>query len=114
MIPLGDENDDGLGGPAVVNLAIIALNILVFIFQSLHPSFTDGFSMIPREIATGQDLITTQYVIGSDDFNARVAKSKFGKMPLFAKADSGFLALQGDHGSVSFRNIKIRAIEAKK
>lgn len=54
-----------------------------------------------------------EYVLGSDDFNARVAKSKFGKMPKFAKAESGYLALQGDHGQVSFRNIKIRPIEGK-
>lgn len=52
-----------------------------------------------------------EYVLGSDDFKARVAKSKFGGMPRFAKADSGFLALQGDHGRVSFRNIKLRPIE---
>jgi hypothetical protein len=54
-----------------------------------------------------------EYVLGSDDFKERVAKSKFGKMPLFAKADAGYLALQGDHGQVSFRNIKIRPIDAK-
>jgi len=53
-----------------------------------------------------------EYVLGSDDFKERVAKSKFGKMPLFAKADAGYLALQGDHGSVSFRNIKVRALPA--
>ena len=53
------------------------------------------------------------YVLGGDDFNARVAKSKFSTMPLFAKATSGFIALQGDHGSVSFRNIKLRPITAK-
>ncbi len=47
------------------------------------------------------------YVIGSADFNERVARSKFGKMPLFAKSGSGYLALQGDHGKVSFRNLKI-------
>ena len=55
-----------------------------------------------------------EYVIGSEDFKARVAKSKFGTMPKFAKADAGYLALQGDHGQVSFRNIKIRALEAGK
>jgi hypothetical protein len=54
-----------------------------------------------------------EYVLGSDDFNARVAKSKFHTMPFFAKATSGFIALQGDHGSVSFRNIKIRSLPAK-
>ncbi|MSU20677.1 MAG: DUF1080 domain-containing protein [Pedosphaera sp.] len=53
------------------------------------------------------------YVLGSEDFNSRVAKSKFGKMPLFAKSNTGFIALQGDHGQVSFRNIKIRPIERK-
>jgi hypothetical protein len=51
-----------------------------------------------------------EYELGSDDFKARVAKSKFRSMPNFAKFDSGYIALQGDHGSVSFRNIKIRAI----
>jgi hypothetical protein len=55
-----------------------------------------------------------EYVLGSDDFKARVAKSKFGKMPLFAKSDKGSVALQGDHGQVSFRNIKIRPITATK
>jgi len=54
-----------------------------------------------------------EYVLGSDDFNARVAKTKFAKMPLFAKSDSGFIALQGDHGSVSFRNIKLRPLATK-
>jgi hypothetical protein len=55
-----------------------------------------------------------EYVLGSDDFKARVAKSKFNTMGDFARFDSGFIALQGDHGQVSFRNIKIRPIEAKK
>jgi len=55
-----------------------------------------------------------EYVLGSEDFNKRVAASKFGKMPKFAKSTTGFLALQGDHGQVSFRNIKLRPIEAKK
>ena len=54
-----------------------------------------------------------EYVLGSEDFNSRVAKSKFGKMLHFAKFNKGSIALQGDHGQVSFRNIKIRPIEAK-
>ncbi len=52
-----------------------------------------------------------EYVIGSPDFNDRVAKSKFGSMPGFAKAPEGRIALQGDHGEVSFRNIKIRPLK---
>jgi 3-keto-disaccharide hydrolase len=54
-----------------------------------------------------------EYILGSDDFNARVAKSKFSKMPFFAKSTTGFIALQGDHGSVAFRNIKIRPLAMK-
>lgn len=54
-----------------------------------------------------------EYVLGSDDFNARVAASKFSKMPGFAKAGKGRIALQGDHGQVAFRNIKIRPLPAK-
>jgi Domain of Unknown Function (DUF1080) len=50
------------------------------------------------------------FVYNSDDFKARVAKSKFRKMRAFAKSDSGFIGLQGDHGSIAFRNIKIRPI----
>jgi len=52
------------------------------------------------------------YVLHSADFNERVAKSKFGKMRNFAKFDVGFIGLQGDHGSVKFRNIKVRPIPA--
>jgi hypothetical protein len=57
-----------------------------------------------------------EYVLHSDDFNARVAASKFGRPPLsqfgvFGKSDTGEIALQGDHGAISFRNIKIRTIK---
>lgn len=55
-----------------------------------------------------------EYVLGSEDFNKRVAASKFGSMPNFAKAEKGFIALQGDHGTVSFKNIKIKPLKAKK
>jgi hypothetical protein len=48
------------------------------------------------------------FVYNSDDFKARVAKSKFRRMRDFAKSDSGFIGLQGDHGSISFRNVKLR------
>jgi hypothetical protein len=54
-----------------------------------------------------------EYVLGSDDFKTRVAKSKFNRMPNFAKSNKGYLCLQGDHGQVSFRNIRIRPIQAK-
>lgn len=53
-----------------------------------------------------------EYVLGSEDFKKRVAASKFGSMKNFAKFDKGFLCLQGDHGAVSFRNIKLLPVKA--
>ena len=53
------------------------------------------------------------FVKGSPDWDERVAKSKFSAMPAFGKATKGHLTLQ-DHGDlVSFRNIKIRPLDAK-
>lgn len=51
-----------------------------------------------------------EYVLGSAEFKARVAKSKFAVFPDFGTYKSGGIALQGDHGQVCFRNIKIRPI----
>jgi len=51
------------------------------------------------------------FVWNSDDFKERVSKSKFKNMKNFAKSDTGFIGLQGDHGAISFRNIKLRPIK---
>lgn len=51
------------------------------------------------------------YVLDSEDFWARVKKSKFSEFPQFAKLKKGAIAIQGDHGHVSFRNIKLRPIK---
>jgi hypothetical protein len=54
-----------------------------------------------------------EFEIGSDDFQHRVKNSKFHSMPRFAKNKAGLIALQGDHGNVSFANIKVRPLPAK-
>lgn len=66
----------------------------------------------PEKCATWMNgKLYYEYVKGSDDWNERVAKSKFAKMPGFGKATSGHICLQ-DHGNlVSFRNIKIREVK---
>ena len=52
-----------------------------------------------------------EYVKGSDDWDKKVAASKFSKFKNFGKATKGHLCLQ-DHGNVvSFRNIKIREVK---
>ena len=54
-----------------------------------------------------------RYVKGSDDWDAKVAASKFSKFPGFGKATVGHICLQ-DHGNfVSFRNIKIHELPDK-
>ena len=53
-----------------------------------------------------------EFVWDSEDFKSRIAKSKFASLPKFAKLPIGRIAIQGDHGVVSFRNIKIRSIKA--
>jgi hypothetical protein len=55
-----------------------------------------------------------EYVIGSDDWNEKLAASKFAKYPNFGKFETGHICLQ-DHGNlVSYRNIKIRPIAGAK
>lgn len=52
-----------------------------------------------------------EYEIGSADWDAKVAKSKFKDWPQFGKAAKGHICLQ-DHGDkVAFRNIKIRELK---
>jgi glucose/arabinose dehydrogenase len=53
-----------------------------------------------------------QFQLGSDDWNQRVAQSKFARFESFGKARKGHLCLQ-DHGNlVAFRNIKVRELDA--
>ena len=52
-----------------------------------------------------------EYDLWSDDWNARVAESKFKDMPPYGLAKTGHIALQ-DHGDiVSFRNITVTPIK---
>ena len=51
-----------------------------------------------------------EYTYGSKSMWELVKKSKFNKMPLFAKATEGRIGLQGDHGEVWYRNIRIKKL----
>ena len=55
-----------------------------------------------------------EYELWSDDWNQRVAKTKFAAWPKFAKAKTGYIALQDHGGEVAFRNVKIRVIKSDK
>ncbi len=47
----------------------------------------------------------------SEDFKARVSKSKFKDEPNFGQLEKGHILLQDHGGGVSFRNIKIKVLE---
>src|SRR5687768_1870758 len=57
MLPIGDQGDEQ-GGLPIVNIVVIAINVLVFVLLQLpSDAFTMAYSAIPLEITTGQDLI---------------------------------------------------------
>src|SRR5215510_6359207 len=60
MIPIGDDNSDSTR-KALVNYALIAINILVFVFlqgMGANEKFTYAYSTVPAEILTGKDYTT--------------------------------------------------------
>jgi membrane associated rhomboid family serine protease len=64
MFPIGDQNEPG-HGPAYITLALIGINVAVFLLlqqAGAETAFTYGWSAVPREIATGMDLIRDQVV----------------------------------------------------
>lgn len=59
MIPISDNNSDRTRTP-YVNLGLIILNIMVFIYYQrfgVNQAFTMSFATIPHEILTGQDVV---------------------------------------------------------
>ena len=57
MIPLGDEGAQRHPGLPIVNLTLIAINIVMFLLQMSSDAITYGWSLIPREITTGRDIV---------------------------------------------------------
>jgi len=50
--------------------------------------------------------------IGSDDWNQRLATSKWKNEKLFVSQPTGHIALQDHGGKMLFRNIKIKVLDA--
>ncbi len=62
FFPISDD-DQEVNTPAVVTNLLLLANILVFVVQLVDPSFTYGWSVIPREITTGEDLVDPVIVV---------------------------------------------------
>ena len=60
VMPLSDDNADVHIFP-IVNIVLIAINVLVFVFlqgMGSNEKFTMAYSAVPAEIATGKDIVT--------------------------------------------------------
>jgi len=57
LFPIGDDNRNVRHVPFVMYLLIAANAAVFFLLQLHHPQFTYGYSVIPREILSGVDLV---------------------------------------------------------
>lgn len=81
MLPIGDDDNPSATFP-FVNLAIIAINVVVFLYQLVNPDFTNGFSAVPAEITTGRDLIGQVLVSLPDGTSAAIDEAR-GPSPIW-------------------------------
>jgi membrane associated rhomboid family serine protease len=81
MLPIGD--DDTRQGLPIANLVIIGINVLVFILLQLpSDAFTMGFSVIPRELTHGIDLVGPQQIALPDGTSAVIDEAP-GPSPIW-------------------------------
>ncbi len=59
LFPISDD-DREVSTPAFVTYALLAANVLLFLVQLSNPTFTYGWSVVPKEITTGIDLVEPQ------------------------------------------------------
>jgi membrane associated rhomboid family serine protease len=75
VFPIGDDNTGRTTTP-LVNYALIAANVLVFVlFQGLGTEdnkFTYAWATVPQEIVTGRDVVTPDRVVRVEPTNQRM------------------------------------------
>jgi membrane associated rhomboid family serine protease len=80
LFPISDD-DRHISGPAYITWFLLAANIIVYLYQMQEPAFTYGWSVIPREIVTGEDLVGTA-VIRSDQGGVEIPQAP-GPTPIY-------------------------------
>jgi len=98
MFPISDDNSDRTTWP-VVNYTIIGLNVLVFLLlQQLgsNEHFTYAFSLVPKEVTTGIDLVGPQVI--SDGLGHRAEIMQYATpLPVYFN----FLSSMFMHGGIA-------------
>jgi membrane associated rhomboid family serine protease len=56
LFPISDD-DRHLDGPAFVTIALLLANLALYFVQITNPAFTYGWSVVPYELTTGEDLV---------------------------------------------------------
>lgn len=56
-------------------------------------------------------VMVVEYEKGSEEHMAAVAESKWTGYPTYGTTDTGHIAIQGDHGAVWFRNLRIKRLD---
>ena len=71
LFPISDD-DRRLSGPALVTMGLIGVNLAVFFLlqqSGANETFTYGWSVIPAELTSGQDLVEPQAVsVGGETY----------------------------------------------
>ena len=112
--------DDSAHAPGENTLTSAAALYGLYVAESANP-FPAGQFNRSRIVARGDHVehwlngrLVVEAEIGSEDWNRRLAASKFASMPAFARSSRGHIALQ-DHGDdVWYRDLKIRPLESER
>ena len=106
------DNDRHADGKREVTSAGSVFDVYGVPHDAVHPA---GQWNSVRIVANGDHIEhwmngrkVVEYTLGSDDWKAKVAASKWKSVPTYGKSPEGYIGLQ-DHGDkVEFRNIRIR------
>jgi membrane associated rhomboid family serine protease len=82
VIPIGDEDTGGQPGLPWLNIAIIAINVIVFLYQLVDPNFTNGYAAVPAEITSGKDIVG-QFLVPQPDGTSVVIDEAPGPRPIW-------------------------------
>jgi membrane associated rhomboid family serine protease len=82
VIPIGDDDTGGRPGLPWVNIAIIAINVVVFLYQLVDPNFTNGYSTVPAEITSGKDIVGQFLLVAPDGSSVTIDEAP-GPSPIW-------------------------------